>query len=373
MINIVRLSLNRTWKKLTLKQAMVLFILSFVFINEYVVYVIQEWRWAKVRPLRHSEDEVRLLLVGDPQIQGYNGEPPTIIGSITRWDSDRYLRSTFRQASNYVKPDAVLFLGDLIDEGSQAQDEHYSEYVDRFKEIFKSPTNVENIYVSGDNDVGGEGGDFKTKVKVQRYEKYFGNSVAVQKVKFLDFIKADYDFITSWNDTADKAKHLVKLLSGRFRIILNHHGILERFKRELYPIVKMFSPNFIFSAHLHLPTIHICTDCTELDKEKYQWEGNTLTDVPDQIKFDLNSPNLVEIIQPTCSYRMGVPEMAYGVAVIDKNGALEYTLLWLPSRYIQLYLYLALTICVIVVVLFKLCISKIWPNSRKQTFYGRTP
>ena len=35
--------------------------------------------------------------------------------------------------------------------------------------------------------------------------------------------------------------------------------------------------------------------------------------------FNLNDPNeLHEIVVPTCSYRMGVPNMGYGAAVIGK-------------------------------------------------------
>jgi len=59
---------------------------------------------------------------------------------------------------------------------------------------------------------------------------------------------------------------------------------------------------------------------------------------------------LHEIVVPTCSYRMGVKEMSFGISVINlnsirntKEGKIElfYANLWLPSRFALLYVYLA--------------------------------
>ena len=50
---------------------------------------------------------------------------------------------------------------------------------------------------------------------------------------------------------------------------------------------------------------------------------------------------------PTCSYRMGVKEIALGLVVLDTDTAqLTYHNLWLPSRFALLYLYaVAVPIC----------------------------
>ena len=59
---------------------------------------------------------------------------------------------------------------------------------------------------------------------------------------------------------------------------------------------------------------------------------------------------LHEIVVPTCSYRMGVKEMAFGIGAINlnsvdknKNDEIElfYANLWLPSRFALLFFYLA--------------------------------
>ena len=77
-------------------------------------------------------------------LSGYENE-----NIITRWDSDRYLRSTFQVASNFFKPDIVVFLGDLTDEGSLSNDQLFSEYASRFMTLFHVDSSVKTIYLPG--------------------------------------------------------------------------------------------------------------------------------------------------------------------------------------------------------------------------------
>lgn len=103
-----------------------------------------------------------MLIVADPQIQGFRDEPPGILGLITRWDSDQYLSRGFSWASKAVKQNLTIFLGDLIDEGYSASDSEYEIYVKRFKKIFPVPDS-KALYLPGDNDIGGEGSERVTE------------------------------------------------------------------------------------------------------------------------------------------------------------------------------------------------------------------
>ena len=86
---------------------------SVVLYNEILSYYINSLGW----PAREAGAAITILLVADPQLQGIRDEPRFPMGAVTRWDSDRYLRTTFAYAAANYRPDAVLFLGDLIDEG----------------------------------------------------------------------------------------------------------------------------------------------------------------------------------------------------------------------------------------------------------------
>lgn len=103
-----------------------------------------------------------MLIVADPQIQGFRDEPPGILGVITRWDSDQYLSRGFSWASRAVKQNLTIFLGDLIDEGYSASDSDFELYVKRFKNIFPVPES-NALYLPGDNDIGGEGSERVTE------------------------------------------------------------------------------------------------------------------------------------------------------------------------------------------------------------------
>lgn len=81
------------------------------------------------------------------------------------------MTKTYSWAISAYDPKVVVFLGDLIDEGSECDDEEYAEYALRFKGIYK--TKALKIYVAGDNDVGGEGSDPVTPKKVERFRKHF--------------------------------------------------------------------------------------------------------------------------------------------------------------------------------------------------------
>ena len=69
------------------------------------------------------------------------------------------MQKSFSLAYGYARPDAVIFLGDLFDEGSRATDDEFKDYVDRFRKLFPLPRSVKVAFLPGDNDVGGEGRD----------------------------------------------------------------------------------------------------------------------------------------------------------------------------------------------------------------------
>ena len=83
---------------------------------------------------------------------------------------------------------------------------------------------------------------------------------------------------------------------------------------------------------------------------------------------------LHEIVVPTTSYRMGVPEIAMGLALIDLNqshhkASFWYTNLWLPGRFDLLFIYIAALICALVLFV----IGKVQQcrrNSRKYSAGG---
>lgn len=135
-----------------------------------------------------GSDVVKILLVSDPQIQGYRNENH-LLGWITRWDADNYLRRSFAAACDHVQPEIVVFLGDLLDEGSIATEAEFRQYSERFRRIFDVPSGATAVYLPGDNDIGGEGAELMTWEKIGRFSEAFGKPNLVINLKDIDFVK----------------------------------------------------------------------------------------------------------------------------------------------------------------------------------------
>ncbi|KAL3876746.1 hypothetical protein ACJMK2_034543 [Sinanodonta woodiana] len=343
---------------LNVKVVCFIIVLVAIIINEFLIYFLQSQRWPQL-PLLHRntpEKEQVLLLVSDPQLQGYEDEPLFPVGSLTRWDSDRYLSKTFSYAYNYVQPDIVIFLGDLFDEGSKAPIEEYEFTFKRFHAIFAAAKNVKKLYLPGDNDIGGEGRDVRTVMKIKRFVNHFEELEGVVKFGFIDYVKMDLKSHGLPAEKVETARFLSKRLTSEIRIIINHETVMSSQKHFSWPVLKLIHPKFIISGHWHKPGVILCDDCMKDDIFSWNIARRGLTHVTEFEDIDLRGKfNLTEILVPTCSYRMGVPDMGYGIAIVSANGHLKYTVLWSPSRYIVLYSYGTVILFISLIWIFEKC------------------
>lgn len=116
--------------------------------------------------------------MADPQLLGETFDT-NFYSDIAIQDSDDHLRKTFSSAYAYTKPNVVCFLGDLLDEGSVASDDAYQRYLKRFNNIFRTSASVQKFHIPGDNDIGGEGYDYVTGLKTERFRKNFNETKTV--------------------------------------------------------------------------------------------------------------------------------------------------------------------------------------------------
>lgn len=102
----------------------------------------------------------------------------------------------------------------------------------------------------------------------------------------------------------------------------------------MFQRIRDAKPNLIISAHDHDSYKFLGK---KSDPKAYQFW--VLRDEEKIWDFDLNSEELIEISAPTCSYRMGQKKYGFGYGLLSKNGGFKYTVLWLPSRFSQLWCY----------------------------------
>jgi len=354
--------LKVAFAKFSPKLAVFFVVCAVVVYNEVFSFVFSSLQWPNLYRVS-QEDDLRILFVADPQLQGLRDELP-LLGVITRWDADKYLQFGFFHAVGHVRPDVVVFLGDLLDEGSIASEDEYKTYIHRFRKVFKMPAIVKSIFISGDNDVGGEGIDSKLQWKVERFSKQFeaeqpkavNQNMVVSNIKHASFQKISIDYGEQISEShTEMLANVRKQSTARYRITCNHMPLLNRLPLQVLQVVEILQPHLLITAHTHVFRVYRCKDCRSpkpAPDVKKQWspvkgQAVDVRNLPRPLSFNLSDVSqLFELIVPTCSYRMGVPNMGYGAAVISKNGQMKFDVLWLPSRYHQLAVYVAIILLV---------------------------
>uniref|UniRef100_A0A146LYP1 Cell division control protein 1 n=1 Tax=Lygus hesperus TaxID=30085 RepID=A0A146LYP1_LYGHE len=320
---------------------------------EAVVYFVHQIRWPDstcgIQPNHHH----KVLLVADPQILGEATE-----SWIARWDCDRFLSKTFKLALEHVEPSLVIFLGDLMDEGSIASPSEYLRYYQRFNKIFRIHTLQANqtIYLPGDNDIGGENEDV-TPQKLNRFDKYFGLKPDVVFFENVKFSKVNFMLKTS-------PKYEPSESDINLSIIISHMSLLGASSFFTEKVIRELKPSLIISAHDH-KAVHFVGDIETGERTHIESMLETpASNINWRWRFQTSKFHTNEIVVPTCSYRMGTRQTGYGVLLIDSEGDnVCYSVLWLPDRLLHLKIYFflifpSLTVYLIVKVIHKSRLSR---------------
>lgn len=309
---------------------LIYFTLLVLFTVEVLTYYFATFSWNSIK-CTLQPDCTRILLVADPQLIGLQNEPINLLTPLTIWDSDRYLRKTFSYAFRFTQPDVVIFLGDLIDEGSTASNEEFESYLRRLFNIFlrKQFQAVQHIWLPGDNDIGGEGNDRIMEYKVKRFEHAFSQPdiIAIKNVKFYKINR-----LLSTMPRFSERKEFSNLDS--ITVGVSHIPLMMSPAVFVDKVLDKLQPHVLFTAHTHNSMIV----STQQDIRKDRQVTPVQPDTNKVYDYYLGISDIYEILVPTCSYRMGTDKIGYGFAVIE-GGSIRYTVLWTPSRFPQLILY----------------------------------
>ncbi|XP_053966569.1 metallophosphoesterase 1 homolog isoform X4 [Anastrepha ludens] len=329
--------------------------LLLIFFNEFIIYYISQTAWQQIDC--KYDNCTRILFVADPQLIG-NSYEKGFWSPISRYDADRYLRKTFERSLQFTQPHVICFLGDLLDEGSIATQQDFKGYVKRFQRIYKTNTDIRRIHVPGDNDIGGEDGEYISNSNVRRFEEAFQSEDLFDYENMLRFFKINRMMLDFTNPDREHN-------GQRLRIGISHAPILIGGGPLLRSVLSELDPHVIFSGHWHESRIFIHPSTHVVN-----FYESTVR------HFDLRSlkekeHEYLEIMVPTASYRMGKMKMGLGYAVLE-NHQLSYTVLWLPSRFIYLFLYLfwlLLSLCGFIV--FRMMTRCPFRVAKRQSPYSR--
>ncbi|KAM3957541.1 metallophosphoesterase [Aphomia sociella] len=297
---------------------------------EWFIYLIQPIYWQRLECQNHDTSCTKILFIADPQIQGDLAEPPPL-SYLFNWDSDRYLKTTFSVVLDHFKPDVLVYLGDLMDEGSISTLPQFHSYVKRLSNIFDINYPVIQVWIPGDNDIGGENEPIM-KDKVEEFEKVFQQPTIVM-FRNISFYKVNA-ITNTYPTKPDKEDTNIK-------IAISHYPVTQKivFAQK---VNNEISPNIYFCAHDH--ESKYVEQKKDLTRRSKQW--TIAGDFVLHVSFTEDS--LYEIFVPTCSYRMGTGNIGYGAAVLENNNQdMRYTVFWSPKRFPYLFFYAGILILLV--------------------------
>ncbi|KAI6135705.1 Metallo-dependent phosphatase-like protein [Pisolithus croceorrhizus] len=137
----------------------------------------------------------RILVIADPQVLDEHSYPErgAFMSFLTQLMVDLNLRKSWRAAFHHLQPDAVVVLGDMMDNGRKSMSTtEYENYHQRYRDIFKAYKRpVPTYYLPGNHDVGlGASASFSLEAD-SRYTSHFGprnhyTSVGNHTLVFID-------------------------------------------------------------------------------------------------------------------------------------------------------------------------------------------
>ncbi|XP_033233884.1 metallophosphoesterase 1 homolog isoform X1 [Drosophila pseudoobscura] len=338
--------------------------LLLIFFNEFLIYYMAQSSWHQIDC--KLDNCTRLLLISDPQILGTSYDRSSH-SPLARYDSDRYLKKTFERAVAFTQPHIIVFLGDLLDEGNIATAQEYKQYVKRFRRIYQSKkfrkfrmisAYFQRVHVPGDNDIGGENGDYISNSNQRRFENEFMSEDLFDYDHRIRFFKINRMLLDFTNPDRDHN-------ADRLRIGVSHAPLLIGGGPLLRAVISDLDPHIIFSGHWHESRIFIYPSTKVINFYENAVRHFDLKALKEQ------EHSYLEIMVPTCSYRMGKSKIGMGYAVLE-NYNLSYTVLWQPNRFILLFTYVFWGLFVLCgAIVYKMMTRCPFRVAKRQTHYSR--
>ena len=173
--------------------AALLLLLGWIYFAEFCIYSLYSHHMWDI----YSEDgavskeALKVLVVTDLHIMCTMS---AVEPWIARWDADRYLKKNLDQAFAVFSPDVVLILGDVFDQGYNANSQEWIDYLRCFRHVVAVPDNVQLMSTVGDNDIGGEGRESISSRILERYSVKFGKMNSLTVIENVAFIKVPHSY-----------------------------------------------------------------------------------------------------------------------------------------------------------------------------------
>lgn len=302
-------------------------VLAYAFIFDYVIYVAGPgWNWPEVF---RKPNQVRLLVVADPRLS----LSPGLLEWPSAWDSERFVRRTFRAAVEHVQPHAVAFLGDLFTEPPGLPSSNVTWPArERFHNVFALNASIASVVLPGELDIGWDIDDPYTKDMERVFRQEFGAVEPRQVAKDFELYPVD------WAVYEQLPRGERKPAKGSVRVMLSHAPVIPLLDVRLNRTLALASPDVIFSAH-------------ELSSALVRAARQNPTDFASMVNAEqgqlerhvVSREDYLEFVVPSCSSRVThAPGFGVALFTMADEPAFDYAVLWTPARTLHLWGYVVI-------------------------------
>lgn len=124
-----------------------------------------------------SNRSSRFMLIADVHIMGHV-KSYWIDKTIREWQ----MKQAFKILNKAYKPDVVVFLGDLFDEGSFSSNERFQIYSEQFQQIFPLDPEQKLIVIPGNHDVGYHHTMIRFPFLLYRFSNLYNSTESINQV-----------------------------------------------------------------------------------------------------------------------------------------------------------------------------------------------
>ncbi|KAG1826478.1 Metallo-dependent phosphatase-like protein [Suillus variegatus] len=222
-------------------------------------HVLHDCQWPDIhQPDAPNTRIARVLVVADPQIADHRSYPNRnfLMKALGQFIIDLNLRRSWHSTINRMQPHAVVFLGDLMDNGrATMSNSEYNAYAARFFDIFNlRDLSIPTFFLPGNHDLGlGEEFSFSLEAAT-RYTSHFGplnhkTTIGNHTVLFInavglveeDVVRADRGYsYDNWPAVAGGSVEFVKRFSGHEHaspiVLFTHIPLARPFDADCGPL-----------------------------------------------------------------------------------------------------------------------------------------
>lgn len=250
----------------------------------------QNWPGTTAERSLAQDNLTRILVLTDIHIMG-----PRKSNKIDKWRREWQTSQSFKISNKFYRPDAVIFLGDILDEGSFSFDDAFDKASRDFEGIFMPESSSlsqtqKRIIVPGNHDVGDHDRILTFPFLFDRFHRKFKSTQSAELIKIADLNIVSVNSMSLNNDTCPlcyQTTSALKRISHKLRaipqsksrpIVLTHFpfyrlddtacvypksmedtvkrknvegaDVLHKYSSEF--ILKIIEPRLILSGHTHL-------------------------------------------------------------------------------------------------------------------------